>query len=165
VENFTKAVEGLGLSLVEFFADLEESRAGAPSLITRVEAIETALALLQDDTAAAAALQRRLHDSPAANVLLVPGPGETFGTITLGPALDPSGLRDDIERRVVALIRATLDPLIDRLAAHVDPAVPSLRDVDPDPANTLQGRRGSLRQPGRPPRPPHVKEMLEEEIS
>lgn len=165
VDTLTKAVEGLGLSLVEFFTDLEENRAGAPSLIARVEAIEHALTVLDESKAAttAAARQRRLHDSSAADVLLLPAPGETIGTITLGPApLDPSAMRDDIERRVVALIRATLDPLIDRLAAHVDPAVPPLRDVDPDPANSLPGRRGSLRKPTRPPGPPPVKELLKE---
>jgi transcriptional regulator with XRE-family HTH domain len=167
IETLTKAVTGLGLSLVDFFAGVDETRPGTLSISARVDAIEVAVALLQRDLAAGAAHLRRLHDTTARDLVLRSPTGEALGTVTFvdGP-LDPSAARDDeIVRRVTAAVHATLDPLIDDLAAKVDAAVGARRDADLDAARHLPDRRGPLRRPTRPPRPPHLKEMLKEEVS
>jgi hypothetical protein len=111
---------------------------------------------------------RRRHGAANREVVLLSPTGETIGTITtLGEGvLDPiTPLRADLEQQVVALVRATLDPILNSLTREMDAAVRSLRDADLDAARTLSPGRGSLRRPARPPRPPHVKEMLAEEVS
>jgi transcriptional regulator with XRE-family HTH domain len=150
VETLAKAIHGLGLSLEEFFASLEDRRPGAQSLGARIDAIELALATLHDKTAALAAQQRRGHDATATDDVVFPPTGQT------GDTLDP---------RIVALVHATLDPLIDSLTAKVDAAVSARRNADLDAARNLSDRRGSLRRPARPPRPPYLKETLKEEVS
>jgi transcriptional regulator with XRE-family HTH domain len=164
VDTLTKAVDGLGLSLGEFFAGIEESRPGAQPLSARVDAIEIALTTLRDDLAVVAGAQpRRRHDTPDVQIVSTAG-SEAIGTITLSnaprhPAPRPD---DDLARRVSARIHATVDSLIDGIAAEVDAALRARRDVDSDAARNLSGRGGSLRRPAGPPRPPHVKDMLKE---
>jgi transcriptional regulator with XRE-family HTH domain len=158
VDTLTKAVDGLGLSLGEFFAGIEESRPGAQPLSVRVDAIEIALTTLRDDLAAVAGAQpRRRHDTP--DVQIVSADSKAIGTITFGPAPRPD---DDLARRISARFHATVDSLIDGIAAEVDAALRARRDADSDAARNLSGRRGSLRRPAGPPRPPHVKDMLKE---
>lgn len=165
VETLTRAIAGLGMSTADFFASLEAHRPGPRSLSARVEALEIAIATQPDDDHV-----RRRHGAAATKreVVLLSPTGETIGTITtLGEGvLDPiTPLRAELEQQVVALVRATLDPILDGLTREMDAAVRALRDVDLDAARTLSPGRGSLRRPARPPRPPQVKEMLAEEVS
>jgi transcriptional regulator with XRE-family HTH domain len=165
VATLMKAVDGLGLSLADFFAGLEDSPSAARSLSARVDAIEGAVAtLLQRDPPAGAAHSGRLHDPTAPDLVLRSPTGEALGTLTFfdGP-LDPIAARDDeIVRRVTAAVHATLDPLIHDLAAKVDAAVSARRDADLDAARHLPDRRGALRRPAPPGRPPHLDKTLKE---
>jgi transcriptional regulator with XRE-family HTH domain len=158
METLTKAVEGLGLSLVEFFAGIEESPAGARSLSARVDAIEHALAALHRE--------RRRNDTAPAELLVVSETSDAIGSITFGAAaVERATRRDELEREVAAIVQAALDPLIHSLTRQMDAAIGALRDADLDAARPLSAGRGSLRRPARPPRPPQVKDLLEEDAS
>jgi hypothetical protein len=159
VANFMKAVHGLGLSLVDFLAGVEESHGATPSLTARVEAIERALAALQRE--------RRRHDTAAATVSLVSPTGDPVASIT---SLDQAGYdralqRDELAREVAAIVRAQLDPLFHSLTPDMVATLRALRDVDPDAPGAVSTGRRTLSRPNPPPRPPQIKDLLDEEVS
>jgi transcriptional regulator with XRE-family HTH domain len=158
IETLTKAVAGLGLSLVEFFAGIEESPAGARSLSARVDAIERALAALHRE--------RRRHDTSTREIVLLSPNGEARGTITLSSgSRDPVVHDDDLDRRIAAIVRTTLDPLFHSATPGLDATLRALRDADPDAPGTVSAGRRALSRPNPPPRPPQVKDLLNEDVS
>jgi transcriptional regulator with XRE-family HTH domain len=168
VDTLMKAVAGLGLSLEEFFAGVEGSQPGTRSLSARLEAVETAVATLLPRTVGVIELQpRRRHGTWTREIILISATGETIGTFTISddhrdPIARPD---DDLDRRITAIVRATLDPIINSTARKMDEAIGALRDADLDPPRTLSAGRRSVRRPAAPPRPPHVKDMLKEDAS
>jgi transcriptional regulator with XRE-family HTH domain len=133
LETFAKAVDGLGLSLAEFFASIEEPRSGQASLVDRLAALEIALSTLAHVSSTST---RRLHESsPAASVHLVASAPATSDD-------DVHALAVAVERRVERLVHAKLDPLIERFAAQMGAPVDALRDADSDAAGSVpEGRR------------------------
>jgi hypothetical protein len=98
--------------------------------------------------------------------LSFPRPGDPVGYITVGAAARELAQREAVlDEKIAAALHATFDPVIDDLTRKMDTAIGALRDADLDAARPLSAGRGSLRRPGRAPRPPQVKDMLKEEAS
>jgi transcriptional regulator with XRE-family HTH domain len=137
VDTFVRAIEGLGISLVEFFSGVETT--DQPSVMVRLELLEKWFQEFQQDGGAVTALHRRLHDESGVVVQAKQGEqrlvqtGDRHRVFAAYDSTDP-----ELDRRVRQIVRATLGEVVEQLAADVDPPREPLRNADPDAPRAMQ---------------------------